>query len=178
MLPVPFFAFQMIYERLARQDWDAVGALPPFELANEHLILSALGQPLATAGGMDAYPTVPAKAAVLFRGLVKNHGLRDGNKRLAVTVMTIFLLQNGWLPGYTNSQLYLYARRVAAHRGNYSLTAIERWIRRNSILLPDEDLAVVREQNLRLRAEIPDMLAAVVEPVMLDPAAWPQAQPG
>jgi prophage maintenance system killer protein len=83
-------------------------------------VLSALAHPFSSVGQVDAYPTVCAKAAALFRGLVKNHGLHDGNKRLAVTTLTVFLLANGRSPLYTNSQLYRYTLRVARHRGEYS----------------------------------------------------------
>lgn len=92
MLPIPFFAFRTIYDEIAREDWADVGPLPAFELVDVGLVLSALGHPFATIGGRDAYPTIRGKAAALFRGLVKNHGLQDGNKRLAVTVMSTFLL--------------------------------------------------------------------------------------
>ena len=32
----------------------------------------------------------------IFRGLAKNHAFSNGNKRTAVAVLTIFLLQNGY----------------------------------------------------------------------------------
>lgn len=151
-LPVPFFAFRIIYREVAMMEWesDTVGRLPPFEFANRALVLSALAHPFVSVGGKDAYPTVRAKAAALFRGLVKNHGLRDGNKRLAVTTMSVFLLANGWLPVYTNSQLYRYARRVAAHPGDYPVRLIERWISRHTVLAGNSDLAVLRQQNRRI----------------------------
>jgi len=169
VLPVPFFAFREIYDQLARADWDDFAALPPFDLVEQGLILSALAHPFATAGEAEVYPSIPAKAAALFRGLVKNHGLQDGNKRLAVTVMSVFLLTNGWLPRYTNTQLYRYALRVARHEGNYPVAAIERWIRRHAELMEDGDLQVVRRQNQRVHAA-GDFLHAAFEPGML-PAA-------
>jgi death on curing protein len=171
-LPVPFFAFREIYEQLARRDWDAEGALPPFEFTNVPLILSALGHPYATAFGKPAYPSVPAKAAALFRGLVKNHGLRDGNKRLAVTTMSTFLLTNGWLPRYTNGQLYRYALRVARHQGPYPVPAIERWVRRNCDLAEEGRLNQIRRTNGRLN-KATDLVRAAVQPVLWDPTLEP-----
>lgn len=156
-LPVPFFGFQAIYEEIARAEWDrkAEGALPSFEFADRARILSALAHPFASADGVDAYPSVSAKAAALFRGIVKNHGLRDGNKRLAVTTMSVFLLANGRIPTYTNAQLYRYALRVARQKGNYPLGAIIEWVRRHSSLMQDEELEVLRQQNRRLlRSEV------------------------
>lgn len=143
-LPVPFFAFRVIYAELATKEWSGVkGDLPALEYADRDKILSALAHPFASAGGHEVYPTVPAKASAMFRGLVKNHGLGDGNKRLAVTTMSTFLLANGWVPVYTNSQLYLYARRVARHKGNYPVGSIERWIRRNTRLMSDPELEIL-----------------------------------
>ena len=152
-LPVPFFGFRVIYEELARVVGDSsLGTLPPFEFADRGKIAAALALPFQTSAGLELFPTVPAKTAVLFRGLVKNHGLRDGNKRLAVTTMSTFLLANGWIPRYTNLQLYRYALRVAKHRGNYPVAAIERWVRRNCRLMSDSDLRTLRAQNRRYLA--------------------------
>ena len=77
-LPVPFFGFRVIYEELATREWRGVeGSLPALKYADKAKILSALAHPFASAGGEDLYPTVPAKAAAMFRGLVKNHGPTD-----------------------------------------------------------------------------------------------------
>jgi len=154
-MPISFFSFkELIYEALATPAWKATAGMPPFSVANEGLIISALADPFQTAGGLDLYPTVPAKAACLFRGLVKNHGLADGNKRMAVTAMSIFLLMNGWHPKYSNNQLYRYALRVAEHEGAYPVDAIERWIRRNSHLMPPDELAEQRQFLLGLRQSV------------------------
>lgn len=150
-MPVPFFAFRTIYDEVARAEWDSpLGRLPPFAFADRAKIVAALAHPFATEGGRDLYPTVRWKAAALFRGLVKNHGLRDGNKRLAVTTMSVFLLANGWVPTYTNRELYRYARRVARKQGNYPVANIATWISRHTVLMSDDDLETARNQNRRL----------------------------
>ena len=43
---------------------------------------SALAAPRTGFGGVEAYPDLETKAAVLCWHLVKNHPLPDGNKRL------------------------------------------------------------------------------------------------
>lgn len=141
-MPIAFFVLQsLIYERLARRAWTG---LPVFAPVDSALLRSALAAPFATAGHEPLYPTVPAKAACLFRGLVKNHGLVDGNKRLAVTTMSVFLLINGWQPQYTDSQLYRYALRIAGRRGDYPVRAIEGWIRRHAELADPDTLSRIR----------------------------------
>jgi death-on-curing protein len=167
-MPIPFFAFRTIYDEVARSDWKKLGDLPPFEMVDQGLVLSALAHPFATAGGREVYPTVRAKAAALFRGLVKNHGLHDGNKRLAVTCLTVFLLANGWLPRYSNLQLYRYALRVARREGAYPVGGIERWIRRNVALMSDGDLEVLRIQNREFGD--PSALEAAFRPILMGPA--------
>lgn len=137
----------------------AVASLPPLAFADKGKILSALASPFATNEGKELYPSVPAKAAAMFRGLVKNHGLQDGNKRVAVTTMSAFLLANGWIPAYTNSQLYRYAVRVARKEGNYPVEMIERWVRRNIRLMSEPDLNSLRTQNRRYWRGDFDLLA-------------------
>jgi hypothetical protein len=78
--------------------------------------------------------------------------------------MSTFLLANGWLPAYTNLQLYRYALRVARHEGNYPVKAIERWIRRNCRLMSESDLAFLRSQNRRYWAAEADLLAVAFDP--------------
>lgn len=59
------------------------------------LIESALARPRTTVFGEDAYPTLDLKAAALLQSLVGNHGLVDGNKRLALACTSVFLTING-----------------------------------------------------------------------------------
>ncbi|ACU54564.1 death-on-curing family protein [Acidimicrobium ferrooxidans DSM 10331] len=56
---------------------------------------SALAAPRAGLGGVEAYPTVPTKAAVLLERLVANHPLPNGNKRCAVVTTELFVRLNG-----------------------------------------------------------------------------------
>ena len=41
-------------------------------------------------------PTVPQLAASYGRGLLRNHPFVDGNKRIALAAMIVFLELNGW----------------------------------------------------------------------------------
>jgi hypothetical protein len=82
--------------------------------------------------------------------------------------MSAFLLVNGWLPDYSNMQLYRYALRVARQQGNYPVRAIERWIRRNSELMANGNLRAVRRQNAKIRAA-GDMMGVAFEPFLMAP---------
>lgn len=59
------------------------------------LLESALASPFATFGGEELYPTLADKAARLGFALVSNHPFVDGNKRIGVFAMLIFLQING-----------------------------------------------------------------------------------
>ena len=62
---------------------------------------SALLTPQATWGGRYLYRTVFDKAAAMFRSIVLDHPLVDGNKRTGLTATFVFLLLNGyvfWMP--------------------------------------------------------------------------------
>lgn len=51
------------------------------------------------------FPSIQAKAARLCYGLVKNHAMLDGNKRIGVHAMLVFLALNGYELVYTQAEL-------------------------------------------------------------------------
>ena len=61
---------------------------------------SALHAPAAEFGGVEFYPDLIDKAAVLCVRLARNHPLPDGNKRVAYLSMLEFLARNelAWTP--------------------------------------------------------------------------------
>jgi death-on-curing protein len=61
---------------------------------------SALHAPRASFEGVELYPDVIDKAAVLCARLARNHPLPDGNKRVAYLAMLEFLARNHveWAP--------------------------------------------------------------------------------
>ena len=60
-------------------------------IRDKDMLDSALNNPFQTFGGTELYPSIQAKAARLCFGLVKNHAMIDGNKRLGTHVMLVFL---------------------------------------------------------------------------------------
>jgi death-on-curing protein len=58
------------------------------------LLEAALARPQATVFGDDAYATLPLKAAALTHSIVTNHALVDGNKRLGLVALRLFLGMN------------------------------------------------------------------------------------
>ena len=72
----------------------------PFEtikkVAQINLIDSAIAAPKSSFIGLDPYPELSDKAAILAFHLVRNHPLPDGNKRLAFLCAYEFC----WINGY------------------------------------------------------------------------------
>ncbi|MFJ8018278.1 type II toxin-antitoxin system death-on-curing family toxin [Streptomyces sp. NPDC096339] len=65
------------------------------EVRDYGLLDSAVARPQASVFGQDAYPDIWQKAAALMESLARNHGLVDGNKRIAWYTTWVFLHVNG-----------------------------------------------------------------------------------
>ena len=63
----------------------------------EHLNLGTLDSVLQNIQNDDYYPTFVDKLTHLFYSVCKFHCFADGNKRLAITLATQFLLFNGYM---------------------------------------------------------------------------------
>lgn len=63
-------------------------------IRDEGLLDSALHTPFQVFDGEELYPSVPRKAARLCYGLIQNHAFYDGNKRIGIYVMLVFLELN------------------------------------------------------------------------------------
>jgi len=67
-----------------------------------------------TFDGKSLYPTIPQQAAILFYSMIKNHPFENGNKRIAVMTLLIFLrFNNKWIR-IPNDLLYDLAKGIAA----------------------------------------------------------------
>lgn len=74
-------------------------------IRDEGMLDLALNNPFQSFGGKELYPSIQAKAARLCFGLVKNHAMLDGNKRLGAHVMLVFLALNGYELSYSQKEL-------------------------------------------------------------------------
>lgn len=83
------------------------------------LLESALESSFQSYAGEELYPGIQAKAARLCYGLVKNHAMVDGNKRIGVHTMLVFLSANGYELQYTQKELSDLILDVAADKKQY-----------------------------------------------------------
>ncbi len=89
----------MLYTQLVESTGGSDG------IRDEGLLDSALESPFQSFGGEELYPSIQAKAARLCYGLVKNHAMVDGNKRIGAHTMLVFLAVNGYELKYTQNEL-------------------------------------------------------------------------
>lgn len=93
---------------------------------DERLLDSALESPFQSFDGLELYSSIQAKAARLCYGLVRNHAMLDGNKRIGVHVMLVFLTVNGYELAYTQKELSDIILDVA--EGSKGYEDILQWI--------------------------------------------------
>ncbi len=75
---------------------------------------SALAAPFASFGGHDFYEHPIQRGAVLASRIMRNHPLPDGNKRVALILMDLYLEQEGFQLETTAADLDRTLRAVAA----------------------------------------------------------------
>lgn len=91
-----------------------LGGEPP--VRDLGLLESALARPRATAFGAEVYPTIEEKAAALVHSLVRNRALLDGNERLGLMGLVVFLGVNGHRLTWSNDEAYDFIIEIAEGR--------------------------------------------------------------
>jgi death-on-curing family protein len=93
---------------------------------------SCLAAPFQTFAGKSPYPGLIDKAAGLFYLMIKNHPFQNGNKRIAMTTLFVFLHKNKkWLKVDTQ-ELYNFTMWVAQGPARYkeeTIRAIKRFLK-------------------------------------------------
>lgn len=112
---------------------DAVVGVPAEQIARWPgigLAESALHAPAAGFRGVELYPGMIEKAAVLCCRLARNHPLPDGNKRVAYLAMLEFLARNGvgWAPPSVEETV---ATIEAVAAGTIRERELAEWLRAN-----------------------------------------------
>ena len=90
---VEFTAFTLAREFMT---WDE--SIPDFGTRFPDKLESCLGMPFVRFSRKDLYRGLIGKASILFYLMIKNHPFQNGNKRIAVTTLLVFLSNNNkWL---------------------------------------------------------------------------------
>lgn len=95
-------------------------------IRDEGLLESALSLPFQTFDGIPLYPSQEQKAARLCYSLIMNHPFVDGNKRIGIMAMMVFLELNGIILACTDDELIDLGLNIAS--GKTSDKQILSWI--------------------------------------------------
>ena len=83
------------------------------------LLESALNAPFQTFGDEELYPSINEKASRLCYGLIKNHPFIDGNKRIGVYAMLVFLELNNLNLNFSDEEIINIALKTADSTYSY-----------------------------------------------------------
>lgn len=89
---------QYLSFRLAQEHMSFNEPIPNFSTRFPNILESCLATPFQTFSGKYLYPNLISKASILFYLMIKNHPFQNGNKRIAMTTLFVFLYENKkWL---------------------------------------------------------------------------------
>jgi len=88
--------------------------IPDFHTRYPNILESCLLTPFGSFDGKDLYTGFERKASVLFYLMIKNHPFQNGNKRIAVMSLLIFLYQNNRWIYADEREFYNFAVWVAS----------------------------------------------------------------
>jgi len=95
-------------------------------IRDAQLLDSALKTPFQTFGENNLYPDILDKASQLCYSLIENHPFVDGNKRIGVHLMLLFLKLNNIEVNYSQQELIDFGLDIAS--GKMSKNDIKGWI--------------------------------------------------
>lgn len=105
---IEYIAFRLAKELMTYNE-----PIPDFTTRFPNILESCLLVPFQTFERKQLYKGLVEKAAILFYLMVKNHPFQNGNKRIAITALFVFLYKNKkWLKVDTK-ELYNFAIWVA-----------------------------------------------------------------
>lgn len=108
LIEVEYISFRLAQELLSFNE-----PIPEFSTRFPNILESCLATPFQIFSGKSLYPDMISKASMLFYLMVKNHPFKNGNKRIAMTTLFVFLHKNGkWLKVDTQ-ELYNFTMWIA-----------------------------------------------------------------
>ena len=124
---VEYLSFKLAQETMSFNE-----PIPDFSTRFPNRLESCLAAPFQTFSGKSLYSGLVDKASILFYLMVKNHPFQNGNKRIAMTTLFVFLHKNGkWLKVDTQ-ELYNFTMWIAQSPAKLkaeTIKAVEKFIR-------------------------------------------------
>lgn len=132
MCKIAIAEVEYIAHRLAKRLMEYDEPIPAFRTRFPNILESCVATPFQRYGGKDVYKGILEKGAVLFYLMIKNHPFQNGNKRIAVTTLLVFLSKNKkWLK-VDNQEFYNFAKWVAESSPKFreeTVKAIQKFIK-------------------------------------------------
>jgi death-on-curing family protein len=105
---VEHLALKLAQEMLAFDE-----PIPDFTSRYPNRLESCLATPFQTFGKKSLYSSLVSKASILFYLMIKNHPFQNGNKRIAMTTLMVFLFLNKKWIKVDTQELYNFTVWVA-----------------------------------------------------------------
>ncbi|MFH1369705.1 MAG: type II toxin-antitoxin system death-on-curing family toxin [Planctomycetota bacterium] len=126
--------------RFAQMELGFDEPIPDYSTRFTGSLESCLAVPFQKFGDKSPYPTLIAKGAILFYLLIKNHPFQNGNKRVAMTTLFVFLAKNKKWMSVDEKELYNFTVWVAQSPPavkNETVAAIETFLKKYIMNLKD-----------------------------------------
>jgi death-on-curing family protein len=114
MIPITIKEVEHLAHIMAQKFMEWNEPIPDFETRYPGILEGCLGNTFQTFDKKDLYKTLNRKAAILFYTMIKDHPFVNGNKRIAVTTMLVFLYLNGKWLSISKEDLYELSLQVAS----------------------------------------------------------------
>ncbi len=124
---VEYIAFRLAQEWLAFNE-----PIPDFSTRFPGILESCLATPFQSFTRKSLYPNLISKAGILFYLLIKNHPFQNGNKRIAITTLLVFLYKNKkWIKADTQELLNftVWIAQSPARYKEEAVRAIEKFLK-------------------------------------------------
>ncbi len=105
---VEYTTFRLAQEMLAFDE-----PIPDFSTRFPNILESCLATPFQSFSGKSLYPELISKASILFYLMIKNHPFQNGNKRIAMTTLFVFLYKNTKWIKVDTQELYNFTVWIA-----------------------------------------------------------------
>ena len=124
-------AFELAKEKMSGNE-----PIPDFGTRYPQKLESCICTPFQSFNNKNLYPSLIKKASVLFYLLIKNHPFKNGNKRIAMTSMMVFLYENKKWINVDPKEFYNFSMWVAQSPPDAKeevVSFIEKFIKKNLI---------------------------------------------
>ena len=141
---------EYIAHRLAKIVLEFNEPIPDYSTRFANVLESCLVVPFQNFGGKPLYKGLIGSAAMLFYLMIKNHPFQNGNKRIAITTLLVFLYKNGkWLKTdvYEFYEFAMWVAQSPARMKTDMVKAIKQFIKKSIVKLKEKGTSLIKNEN-------------------------------